>query len=358
MQSLDIALGQEFLSSQRAKSCPPPAVHVHILVPPTFMEEILPGFRALMQRYPSLEFIPSLPEVGGVHVVLRRFQGWSEYLKTLTGQYDKVLGSDLDVVFQRNPFAMPMHTGVELLYFAEWRGLKIGQCSVHRKWFNGCASSQSGTFIPSNVSADYNHRDRICAGSIYGTARAMQIYLDVMTEQLKGSNWACNDQAMHIHIYYSGLLDASLSAAGVGEAYLVANDEALLGTVGTTPLVRFNEWGEMLNEKGQVQHAVHQFKTHARLSEIVWKRYGWLAAVGTNNPIPAVPELVEEPSETEGAEGESNVHRYHAGKQQDDDEKAELKRYLLANASQETCQEEDSLCSCRHHDCQLHYEWF
>ncbi len=51
MQSLDISLGEEFLASQRARSCPPAPIQVHILVPPTFLEEIPSGFKALMQRY-------------------------------------------------------------------------------------------------------------------------------------------------------------------------------------------------------------------------------------------------------------------------------------------------------------------
>jgi hypothetical protein len=375
MQSLYVALGEELLSSQRVKACPPAAVHVHILVPQNSLDEISPPFRALMQRYPTLELIPALPDLGGVNVVLGRFKGWSEYLKKLPDRYDKVLASDLDVVFQRNPFAMPMDPGVELLYFAEWRGLKIGQCSVHGKWFDGCASSNT---ISHNVSAAYKPLDRICAGSTYGTARAMQVYLDVMAGELSASNWKCNDQAMHIHIYYSGLLDEQLRKSGIGSTYLVPNDEALLGTVGTTPMVAFNEWGEMLNEKGQVQHAIHQFKTHARLRELVVMKYGWLAPVGRPDAIPPIPELVEESKAKQGSGGEGDEeerdaassgtgtgagegkHAYHHPHAAATvaDKAGELKRYQLPSVSNASCNAEGILCSCRYHDCQIHYEWF
>ncbi|KIW66492.1 hypothetical protein PV04_05823 [Phialophora macrospora] len=373
MQSLDVALGEELLASQRAKACPPAAVHVHILVPSDALDEISPAFKALMHRYPALELVPALPDLGRVNVVLGRFKGWSEYLKTQSDRYGKVLASDLDVVFQRNPFAMPMDSGVELLYFAEWRGLKISQCSVHVRWFDGCASANA---ISHNVSAAYGPLDRICAGSTYGTARAMQVYLDVMAQELAASEWKCNDQAMHIHIYYSGLLDEQLSKKGVGKTYLVPNDEALLGTVGTTPMVMFNEWGEMLNEKGQVQHAIHQFKTHARLREIVLMRYGWLAPVGRPDAIPPAPELVEESKAKQGSgeegeeekeEGEAadtgtteEKHAYHHPHAASTaaDKPGELKRFLLANATNESCNAEGVLCSCRHHDCQVHYDWF
>lgn len=348
MQSLEVALAEELLATHRVKTCPPPPVHVHILVPPAFVAEIPPSHRALMLRYPSLEFIPALPDVPDVSVVLRRFKGWSEHMKSVSYQYDRVLAVDMDVVFQRNPFAMPMDSGVELHYFAEWRGLKIGQCGIHGRWFDGCVNSKA---IAQEVYESYKPLDRICAGSVYGTVAAMQVYLDLMVEQLAASEWGCNDQAMHIHICYSGLLDEELKKKGIGKAYLVPNEDALLGTVGTTPLVRFNEWGEMLNDKGQVQHVVHQYKHHGRLSEIVWMRYGWLAPVG-EDAIPPNPELYEEK--------EKEVkHAYHRPPNKTLSEPVqELKRYLLANVSAETCNGKDILCSCRRDDCQLRYEWF
>ncbi|ETI27349.1 hypothetical protein G647_09539 [Cladophialophora carrionii CBS 160.54] len=367
MQSLDVALGEELLSSQRAKACPPASVHVHVLVPAHSLEEISPAFKVLLQRYPALELVPALPDLGGVNVVLCRFKGWSEYLRKVSGQYDKVLAIDLDVVFQRNPFAMAVDPGAELLYFAEWRGLKIGQCSVHVRWFDGCALSNA---INHNVSSVYMPLDRICAGSTYGTAPAMQIYLDLMAEELAASAWSCNDQAMHIHIYYSGLLDAQLSKKGIGRAKLVPNADALFGTVGTTPMVLFSEWGEILNEKGQVQHVVHQFKTHARLREIVMMKYGWLSPVGQQDAIPPVPELVEESEVKQQGSGEGGdsassgtseeKHAYHHPHTASTapDKTAELKRYQLAKVSNESCNAQGILCSCRHYDCQMHYELF
>ena len=364
LQSLDIALGEEYLATQRARACPPAPVYVHILVPPAFLEQINPGFRALMERYPSLELIPILPEISGVSVVLARFKGWAEHLKAKAAQYDKVLISDLDVVFQKSPFTMPMDSGVELLYFTEWRGLKIGQCGVHRSWFSGCVNSQA---ITQDQYDSYKFLDRICAGNVFGTTAATQVYLDLMTESLKSSRWGCNDQAMHIHLYYSSLLREALKKSDIGKVYLVPNEEALLGTVGTTPLVRFNEWGEFLNDAGQVQHVVHQFKQHPRLSEIVWRRYGWFRAVGDKDAIPPPPEVVEEGKEyvdmASKIEGDHTDHANHPHTHGlpppgAEVEKQELKRYILVNVTEESCNGDGLLCSCRNHDCQLHYEWF
>ncbi|KAG9777218.1 hypothetical protein KCU88_g4614, partial [Aureobasidium melanogenum] len=219
MQSLELALARESLSALRkanlAKSswsCPPAPVEVKIIVPQSLLQDLPSGFQALAQRYPSLEFVGALPEIADVAVVLRRFQGWADLLtkNNISNKYDKILACDLDVVFQRNPFAMPMPSGIEILYFAEWRGLKIGQCSVHKAWFEQCASTETGSggYISPKASATYMSRDRICAGSVYGTARAITVYMTTMATQLRRSNYKCNDQAMHIHIFYSGLLDA------------------------------------------------------------------------------------------------------------------------------------------------------
>ena len=322
-----------------------------MLVLPSSMEHLTPAYQAMLERYRSLKFLPLLPELNGVKIELRRFQGWADYLRTMEGQYARLLLVDLDVVFQRNPFAMPLEAGVALHLFAEWHGLKIGQCEVHRTWFNGCAGRRSGVFIPQQVAKSYYIHDRICAGSTFGTVEAMQVYLDLMTESLQASNWKCNDQAMHIHLYYSGLLHEKLAQAGLGSARLVPNAEALLGTVGTTPVVRINEWGEILNERGQVQHIVHQFKRHDKLSEIVRQRYGWISPPGQPNTAFKVPELVES-----GVKPVRGWYHQFTSQQAPTEDKAELKQYILPMVSKATCNPLKQLCSCRYPDCQWHYE--
>jgi hypothetical protein len=353
-QSLEAALGREALEAkERPDRCPPTPVAVKIITPQQVARHLPIEFKVLMRRYPFLEFVGALPDREGVGVVFRRFQGFSNILggalSSIAATYDKVFVCDLDVVFQRNPFDMPMKPGVELLYFAEWRGLKIGHCNVHKGWFDGCAHAEGGPFIPEEQSASYMSLDRICAGSTYGTSRAMAIYLRTMASELLQSGFQCNDQAMHIHLYYSNLLDAKLSQAGVGRVWVVPNEEALLGTVGTTPMVRINEWGEILNELDEVQLAVHQYKTHNRLSQIVWNRYGWITAVGTvAPPIPALTEH-KEMKEGEGSEYSSESESQQPQK---------LLHYRLGDANSKSCSDEHSLCSCKYGDCQMDYAEF
>ncbi|OJD15136.1 hypothetical protein AJ78_04593 [Emergomyces pasteurianus Ep9510] len=338
MQSLELALGRE-LSTHAPKhtACPPAKVFVKIITPPEFARNLPDDFKALLKRYPFLEFVGALPEIDAP-VVLRRFQGFANFLGGVpTASWDKVLVCDLDVVFQRNPFNMEMKHGIELLAFAEWRGLKIGQCKVHVRWFDECSRS----YMSKTQVESYKSLDRLCAGSTYGTAMAMAIYLRSMATELMLSEYKCNDQALHIHLLYSKLLDVKLTQAGLGHASIVPNEEALFGTVGTTPIVNFNEWGEVLNERGEIQYAVHQFKTHNVLSDMMWKRYGWVADV-TGKTVRPIPDLLEDEKWSSGI---SKVHE-------------NLTRFKLGNVSSEFCGDEGSMCSCKYENCQMDYGEF
>jgi hypothetical protein len=343
MNSLEMALSQELLDSRRHKApCAPPPVHVHVILPPT-VETMPPVFHVLTERYSSLRFIHTLPEIKDAGVVLTRFKGWADHLRPLKEKYDRVLSIDLDVVFQRDPFAMPLATqkGEALMFFSEWRGFSIGQCSVHKGWFNGCIDA--GTLTQESLDS-YATFDRICAGSTYGTAVAMQVYFDTMVEHLSASGWKCNDQALHIHLYYSNILQVKLDRKGVGKLILSSSDDGPLGTIGTTPIVRFNQWGEVLNERGEVQYILHQYKHHGRLSQVMRNKYGWMASPSdANHMIPDVPIMVEETNVNGEHETE---HSHHS----------ELKKFRVQNVTPNMCDEEKQLCSCRVESCQFPYD--
>jgi hypothetical protein len=328
--------------------CASTPVLVKIITPPEVAKGPPPGFRTLMNRYPSLSFVGALPDSDTIPTVLRRFQGFSSIVGGSPQEaYSNVLLCDLDVFFQQNPFTLSdfMPDGVELLYFAEWRGLKIGQCNVHLRWFDACATAPGWPYISLEQSESYKPLDRICAGSTYGSSRAMAVYLRTMDAEMRRSKYQCNDQAVHTHIFYSRLLDAKLSQAGFGKVELVPNADALLGTVGTTPMVRFNHWGEILNEKGEVQVAVHQYKTHHILTKLVWKKYGWVRELeGTGDDLGKVPDLREDNQWTEEVK-EGN-------------DEALLLRYKLGDATKADCEEEEKLCSCKYEDCQMDYKEF
>lgn len=333
MESLDAALGQELLVAQRENTYSVAEVHVKVLTPPEFAEDLPDTFKALLERYKNLEIIGSLPVNITDWVMLNRFIGWSRLLGEVESSYDKVLVADLDIVFQRNPFSMPLNDDVGLLLFAEWSGFKIGQCKWHDSWFQGCSNTTQGAFITEEQHASYGHLDRICAGSTYGTAHAIAAYLDLMTSELARSNYECNDQAIHIHLFYSGKMQETLRAQSVGDVQLVPNAESLFGTVGTNPFVRYNEWGEMVNDLDQVQVAVHQFKHHRLLADMARRKYGWQTKLGGPSHTPPLLEVNKTFTEAKPAE---------------------LAQFLLVGVGNGTCENSTTLCSCRWDDCQFH----
>ena len=360
MESLEIALGRDALDRTRSQrrrtgeqnptSSTPAATLVKIIIPKDIADNPPPGFRTLMNRYPSLSFVGALPE-SDLPIVIRRFQGFTSLLGGAPqNTYGHVLLCDLDVVFQRNPFLLSqrMPNGSELVLFAEWRGLKIGQCNVHRRWLDECSTAMDPPYISREQVETYMPLDRVCAGTTYGTSRAMSVYLRTMASELMRSDYRCNDQAVHTHIFYSRLLDAKLTQAGFGSAQLVPNADALLGTVGTTPIVKYNHWGEVQNEKGEVQVAIHQYKTHHIVSTLFWEKYAWVRGLeDTETDLGKVPDLEEDIAwtqrlkDTEG-KGDEQI----------------LLRYKLGNANAEYCDSREKLCSCKYHDCQMDYSEF
>jgi hypothetical protein len=116
MSSLGHAISQEL------------PVEVNTLVLPSLAQELSPSLKAHVQKFPSLEFDPFLSVIRAVKVELARLKGWANYFQPIAHQYNNVLVTDLDIVFRRNPFSVPLYAPVELLFYAERRAMKIGQC--------------------------------------------------------------------------------------------------------------------------------------------------------------------------------------------------------------------------------------
>lgn len=111
---------------QTTSPCPSTRVDVKIITPKEIADNPPPGFHTLMDRYPSLSSVGALPD-SDLPTVLHRFQRFSSMLSgDPEKKFSNVLLCDLDVIFQRNLFALSqiMSNGVELLLFAEWRASK------------------------------------------------------------------------------------------------------------------------------------------------------------------------------------------------------------------------------------------
>ncbi|ODQ55525.1 hypothetical protein SAICODRAFT_53000 [Saitoella complicata NRRL Y-17804] len=348
--SLESSLGRELLLSQRhTHRHPSPArVDVKIVIPDKIAGVYLPAtFVELEKRFPFVEFVGGLPEG---KVELQRFTAYTRLVGTQNAKatpdpeawaniYDKIFVTDLDVVFQRNPFSFPMKKGHSLAFFAEWEGMKIGQCTTNMMWLHSCTPY----LISSAEMQYYRPLERICAGTTIGTAQAVAVYLQTMHELLSVSSYTCNDQALHTHLYHSALMNRRLQEAGLKSdgVWLVPNQEALIGTVGWTPIVLYNAWGEVVNEKGEVQVAVHQIKHHDALHNLVRMRYAYgVGEIGTGSHPDWRMRITDRVEEKE-------LDRHG------------MVRWKFEGVQEGMCAEfPGSGCSCRWKDCQYNYTFF
>lgn len=171
----------------------------------------------------------------------------------------------------------------------------------------------------------------LCDGDTYGTMDAMRIYLDLMASGMINAQNKCNDQAFHIHIVYMGILKAALDKIG---ASLVVQGyrDTLVGVIGTAPYVRYNHWGEILNDEGNVMTVVHQSKHHERVTDIIDGKFAWHGplAVGLSaKPVYTVNETYR------------SMHP------------DEFPHVIVTNVPLGAC-EAEALCSCKFRDCQCH----
>lgn len=356
MESLEVSLAKDVLRHFRNPEtiCPPAPVHVKIIVPSALAQDLSPSFMALKRLYPDLDFPAYLPDIPHPSV-LTRFMGWANLLNDVRSQYDRVLTMDLDLIFQRNPFTMRMPQGADVVFFKEWRGMKLGQQTTHHEWHQGCQRSPGG---PGNTSYESGEQHRsyapyeiICDGTTYGTADGMRVYLRMMASDIQKTAFGCNDQAMHQHIYYTGLLNAALREARLGSVVAVSEEEGEVGTIGWVPMVMYNHAGEVVNENGEVQAIVHQYKAHPKLVAMFNNRFAWLADPGVTK-VPHVPELAEDVEWTRTKLAEQAA--LAAG------DPAALpplifKHYYMQGVHDGNCSKPEDLCSCWFQGCHFDY---
>jgi hypothetical protein len=102
-----------------------------------------------------------------------RYCSYLDFLCRHDDEYGNVMISDLrDVLFQTDPFATPLPTG---LIFAQER-CRLGDCPVNRSWL----IQAYGEAMADNL----RHCMVSCSGTTFGTVRGMQQYLALMINEL------------------------------------------------------------------------------------------------------------------------------------------------------------------------------
>jgi hypothetical protein len=102
-----------------------------------------------------------------------RYHNYQEFLGRHGYYYDKVMITDLrDVLFQSDPFATPWPAD---LVFAQERR-RLGDCTTNRSW----VAQAYGEAMADNL----RYCMVSCSGTTFGTVHAMQLYLELMINEL------------------------------------------------------------------------------------------------------------------------------------------------------------------------------
>lgn len=161
---------------------------------------------------------------------------------------DSFAMADYDVVFQRHPF-LDYQTPINGISLStEWASFPIGDCSHHRQWLL-CGEPWWGVGTMERLKP----YPRICAGMIIGyRAQARELTIMLASEIERTS---CNDQGILNYLYYTCLL-SHLNVT------VHSNEFGLGGTIGSNPHYWVNSFGDLINQRGEIQAWVHQYKWH------------------------------------------------------------------------------------------------
>ncbi|KXS21665.1 hypothetical protein M427DRAFT_150985 [Gonapodya prolifera JEL478] len=185
-------------------------------------------------------------------LVYARFFVYKRHMDTHWHLYRRVILSDYDVVWQRNP-AEERVIGLGddgLALFAEWGNFTMGECEHHERWIKCGETSgvwKKGTFDGMAPFA------RICAGVVVGHSFPVYVLLGHWTAQLLATN-LCNDQGVLNYLYYTCRLSHD-----VPKLTVYRNEDGPGATLGTNPHVWYSRFGEILNANNTPYAFVHQY---------------------------------------------------------------------------------------------------
>ena len=164
--------------------------------------------------------------------------------------YRRCLHADLfDTYFQRDPFAVVDMRG-GLAVFAENTYIRIGHCSFHRYWYNGC--QQAGKLL-SRAHAEL----RICMGVVMGMHAA---FLNFLKMTLFYVMQRCNDQGVLNMLTHSGKF------AEVMPVTIFTSQDGVVLHLNTDWHVSINADGIVRNGIGKPFAVVHQYDRIGKLN--------------------------------------------------------------------------------------------
>ncbi|KAI9005586.1 hypothetical protein DFJ74DRAFT_691315 [Hyaloraphidium curvatum] len=196
---------------------------------------------------------------GGKKLELERFRWYRDLMdEDWAQEVEMIMVCDYDVVFQRHPFLdYPVpENGIALS--TEWSSFAIGDCSHHRQWLL-CGEPWWGA----GTMLRLKPYPRICAGMLVGYRAAAASLVGMMASEIERTG--CNDQGILNYLYYTCLIPHNVTVH--------SNELGMGATVGSNPHYWQNAWGDLVNQRGEVQAWVHQYKWHPAAIAAYMARY-------------------------------------------------------------------------------------
>jgi hypothetical protein len=174
-----------------------------------------------------------------------------------------LLADSRDVVFQRDPFTIPVDPARPLDvfledYFRDFANSGINQGHV-RPCFGDEAVRRRFLSPPRPVS---------CSGVTMGTYAAVRRYLELMWAEMSSPRYSAtclqHDQAFHNWLLWSGQLSPVRAWS---------NEHGPVTTIGWPEHLYRDRFGRVLNRDGVVVHVVHQYDRRKRLVASLGQRY-------------------------------------------------------------------------------------
>ena len=187
-----------------------------------------------------------------------RYIHYLEFLEQRAIGADLVMISDVrDVLFQRDPFAIPLDG--DLAVFLEPELSTIGYEPFNRRWIRNL-------YGPS-VLRELEHHTPTCSGTTMGTGTGMRRYLSAMVGELPRHNrpLGSHDQGIHNFLVRNGRLDpARIYGNGDGPVLTMS-----LGL----KIPPMDPAGRLLNNDRLPVPVLHQYDRHPDLAPALMERF-------------------------------------------------------------------------------------
>lgn len=200
-----------------------------------------------------------------IHPEFARYFALHELLRTYP-EYTRVFHCDVrDAVAQADIFAQVPDPGLHV--FLEESTVPIGENRVNSAWITMAYDEET--------LARYAAKAVICCGTTLGDRESFCVYAQAMTDEferllaLKGPDYMVyhvRDQALHMHLVYSGELSARL--AQVDRPLILHENGDGVFTLGKAKEFSVNKACQVRNPDRTVPAVVHQYDRYAFLREM------------------------------------------------------------------------------------------